>query len=138
MPRRQVNIYTDDMPSAEYAMGDVDRLVILMPSETPLEALMSAPPNAEPEESAIEKDKRLEPLSAAMDALSPRERWVIEARFWRRMSLRRLGRELALSKTHVARIEASALRHLKVELERHGSESLASLLHIDTEVPATC
>lgn len=143
MPRTQVNIYTDDMPSREYAMDDTqfDQAFLAQTggrsrSETPIEALMSAAPFEEPEESAIEKDKRLEPLTAALAALPPRERWVIEARYWRRMSLRQLGRELSLAKSYVARIEEKALRHLKIELERHGGESVAALLHMNTEVPA--
>ncbi|MGV2385716.1 MAG UNVERIFIED_CONTAM: hypothetical protein LOD86_10695 [Thermobifida fusca] len=82
--------------------------------ETPLQALMEAAPYAEPEESWEEKQERYEALRDALDTvLDDRERWVIEAMFWRRMGIKRIGRELNYSPTHIARIRDTALRKLR-------------------------
>lgn len=87
------------------------------PPVTPFEALIECAPFAEPEPSVLEKTPRLDLVDAAVyDVLDERERWVIQALFWRRMTLRELGRELALSKTQVARIRDGAMEKLAVAL----------------------
>lgn len=83
------------------------------------EALMVAAPGDEPEESWDEKQERLEPLRDALESgvLDDRQVWVIEALFWRRLGLRTVAQELALSKTHVARIRDEALAVLADKLQ---------------------
>lgn len=85
--------------------------------ETPMQALMEADFGSEPEESWEEKQDRFESLRDAIDTvLDERERWVIEAMFWRRMGLKLIGRELNYTQTHIARIRDSALKKLREAL----------------------
>lgn len=85
------------------------------------EALMQAPPGVEPEESQVEIEARLEALPDAVaelldEVLSPRERWIVDALFWRRLPLRHVEREMGVSKTQVARIRDGALGKLREHL----------------------
>lgn len=82
---------------------------------TPIEAMMLSD-DGEPEESLVEKLARLEHVKDAIEALPPRHRWIIEALFYRGVSLRELGRELSLSKTHVARLRDEAFDLLREAL----------------------
>lgn len=98
------------------------------PPSTPMEALMQARPGEEPETSAIERVDAFAPLHDAMEsALTERERWIVEALFWRRLPLRSLGRELAMSKTQVARIRDNAIRKLAAALTVDASHLLGTL-----------
>lgn len=81
-------------------------------------ALMETAPFEDPEESWDEKQERLDPLRDALElVLDPREMWVIEGLYWRRVGLRSIGQELSLSKTHVARIRDEALTKLYQHFE---------------------
>lgn len=80
------------------------------------EALMQCAPGDEPRDTAVDRDAALEPLTAALATLTERERWIIEALFWRRLPLRAVERELSLSKTQVARIRDVAIGKLRDEL----------------------
>lgn len=86
--------------------------------ETPMQALVEAGFGDEPEESVLEREQRLEPLRCAIETcLTDRERYVIEAKFWRGRGLDLTAAELGLSKTHVARIRDMALRKLREHME---------------------
>lgn len=97
-----------------------------VPPLTPLQALMEAPPHCDPEESLEEREERLEPLRQAIEwcGLSERERYVIDALFWRRIGLRAIGAEFAteakpkgLSHAQIARYRDEALRKLREYME---------------------
>ena len=90
--------------------------------ETDIESLMQAAPG-EAEAASVESRLELQELMAdAIDALSERDRWIIEALFWRRLTLRQLGAELAISKTQVARLRDEALQKLGVILIEIGMD----------------
>lgn len=89
--------------------------------ETPMQALMEAGEFEEPAESSLEKEIRLEPVRRAIEeVLTERERWVIEAKFWRGRGLDLTGAELGISGMHVTRITKTALAKLAAYLEEHG------------------
>lgn len=81
-----------------------------------IDALMRCAPGEEPSTSSLERIDTAEAVADGVDALEDRERYVIDALFWRQVTLRELARELSLSKTHVARIRDAALAKLRVEL----------------------
>ena len=85
---------------------------------TPYQALMETAPFDEPAESMLEKQERLEPLRRILesDLLTDRERWVIEAIFWRGRSLAQIGDELGLVKASIFRIRERALKKLEEAL----------------------
>lgn len=102
----------------EFDPGVIDRFIGTATPETPLQALVEAGFGDEPEESVLERELRLEPIRRAIEeCLTPRERHVIEAKFWRGRGLDLTADELNLSKTHVARIRDMALRKLREYLE---------------------
>ena len=76
---------------------------------------METAPFDEPAESMLEKQERLEPLRRILesDLLTDRERWVIEAIFWRGRSLAQIGDELGLVKASFFRIRERALKKLE-------------------------
>lgn len=76
---------------------------------TPFAALQSCGPFVDPELSALERIAQNESMADAIDTLDDRSRYVIEALFWRRVTLRDLALDMSLSKTHVARIRDLAL-----------------------------
>lgn len=88
--------------------------------ETELHALMQAAPFVEPPLSKEQLDPVLDAVVAAMDVLTERERWIVEAHIWDRRSIRTLEKQLSLSKTHVHRIFKGALVKLRDELEANG------------------
>lgn len=71
---------------------------------TPTEALMQASPFEDPRESILEQMPRLEEVKFVIDQLPEKHRWVMEAVYYRQLPLRKIGRELGYSKTHVARL----------------------------------
>ena len=85
---------------------------------TPYQAIMESQPYNEPAESMLEKQFRLEPMRAVLesDVLTDRERWVIEAIFWRGRSLAQIGLELGLVKASIFRIRERALKKLEIAL----------------------
>lgn len=84
--------------------------------ETPYQALLEAGTD-EPQESALEKEIRFQPLRDAIDSgviLDEREVWVVEAIYWRRLSLSEIATELGgVSKSTVWRINDGALEKLR-------------------------
>ena len=74
-------------------------------ADRPWQALMECAPGNEPDQSIEELAPLREIIvDVLQDTLNEREQWIFDALFTRRMSLRQLGRELALSKTHIARL----------------------------------
>ena len=87
------------------------------------QALMEAEPHTEPVEDQQQFDRRVRPLRDAIedpDVLTARERWIIEARFYRRLSVREVAELLPWSVTHVHRIEHCARQKLKEHLQSLG------------------
>lgn len=114
MPRVRVLPYRPE----KFETASVHRRAV-----TPLQALMEAAPFEEPGESVMERWGYLDVVNEAMEeALDEREFWVIQALFWRRLTLRQLGRELSLSKTQVARIRDQAIEKLAVALVQVADE----------------
>lgn len=91
---------------------------------TELEALSQAPPFADPEHS-VQSDLPLrEFIAEAVERLEPRKRYVVEATmFGERMSFRRLGVQMNLSKSQVFRIYEDALEDLYFFLTVYAGES---------------
>lgn len=98
------------------------------PPETPIQALMEAAAHQEPEESIEEREERLEPIRQAIEhcGLSERERYVVDALFWRRIGLRAIGAEFStpdkpqgLSHAQIARNRDEALRKIREYMEDH-------------------
>lgn len=85
-------------------------------AENPYQALMECAPGDEPELSKQELEPLRAILNDAIDRLSPRDQWIFTALVYRRMSVRALGRELALSKTHIARERDRIMSELRVQL----------------------
>ena len=83
---------------------------------TPLECLMETAPHHRPRTSLLEKLAARERITASVEGLCPLERWIIEATVYRRLSLRQVGLELSLSKTHIARLRDHAFATLASEL----------------------
>lgn len=79
---------------------------------------METAPFDDPPESMLEKQERLEPMRLILesDVLTERERWVIEAIFWRGRSLAQIGHELGLVKASIFRIRERALKKLEEAL----------------------
>ncbi len=87
--------------------------------ETATQALMETAPHHEPEVSTDEAQPLRELLGAAIDALPPVEREVLEGLVIRRESLSTMARRLAYSRTHVSRIRDTALASLALDLGAH-------------------
>jgi RNA polymerase sigma factor (sigma-70 family) len=85
--------------------------------ETAMQALMEARPHEEPTTSLEESAPLRERLVDAVDSLEPRLKWIFEARYYRGMSVREIGRELSLSKSYVDRLYQQALKELARHLE---------------------
>ena len=84
--------------------------------ETDLQALMEAAPFEEPHTSQESVAGLREQLADAIDKLEPRLRWIFEARTFRGLSVREVGRELNLSKSYVDRLHRQAVDVLQREL----------------------
>jgi RNA polymerase sigma factor (sigma-70 family) len=84
--------------------------------ETRLQAVMEAPHGHEPAESDEDAAELLTVLQDAIEAMDERDRWIFEAVHYRRMSVRQLGRELSLSKTHVHRLYLDITARLAASL----------------------
>ena len=71
---------------------------------TDIEALMQLPPHQEPPAPSLMETMALkEAVGAAIDALDPEDKWIVNALFVERMSLRSAGRVLGIPKTSLAR-----------------------------------
>lgn len=84
--------------------------------ETPYEAMMQAPPGEEPEMSSLEKEPLLEIIGDAVDALPERQKWIIQAVWWRGLSLQEAGDEIGISKTQAHRDLHAAYEQLRETL----------------------
>lgn len=83
------------------------------------EALLTAPPHTEPEISREERLPLRDVIADALDQLTDEERWVFDALVVRKLSLRQLGRELAISKSSVARHRDQTYARLRELLSAH-------------------
>lgn len=83
---------------------------------TAIQALMEAQPGDEPVDSYEDILDKIDGVVAALDVLTDRERWVVEATIWRGLSMAQLGNELGLSKSTVHRIYHTALEKLATAL----------------------
>jgi len=100
-------------------MGALSRHGVRRPL-TAMQALMEAPPHHEVDMSTEEGLPLREILADAIDTvLSPRERWCFEALVIERQSVRQLGRQLNISKTHVCRVRDQAIQKLALNLQDH-------------------
>ena len=81
------------------------------------EALMAAPFGVEPEVSLAEAHELREVLADAIDKLPSGERWLFEALFIARLSLRFCARVLDIPKTTLARRRDALLAYLRADLE---------------------
>lgn len=87
---------------------------------TPIEALMSSTGGEAVETSVMELIALRELINDAIDdELTDLELWVFNALFVERKSLRRLGRELSIPKTTIARIRDKAIEKLRTALQDH-------------------
>lgn len=87
---------------------------------TTLQALMEAAPFETLPLSKEQWRDFIERAAEALSVLNDRERWIVEARIWRSMSVRQVAKELCLSKTHLDRVYKQALVKLRAELEANG------------------
>ena len=95
--------------------------------DTAIEALMSAMPGDEPEESVEEFLPVRDAINECVEMLDEQDRYVVEAIFFECVSLDVLAKRLGVSKTHAWRLRNVALDKLKaillqspVVLERYG------------------
>lgn len=84
---------------------------------TQLQALMEASPMWEADSSVEEGLALRDVITDAIDTvLTPRERFVFDALVVERQSIRQLGRQMSISKTHITRIRDNAIRKLAAAL----------------------
>lgn len=84
--------------------------------DTDAQALMEARPFREPATSKESSAHLRDRIADAIDGLEPRLRWIFEARYYRGLSVRDVGRELNLAKSHVDRLYQRALGELREQL----------------------
>lgn len=84
--------------------------------DTPLQALMEAPPFAEPETSKMELLGMRDILADALEALDPREKWIFESRCIRRLSVRDVAAELNMPSSTVWLVYQRAVGKLRETL----------------------
>lgn len=115
MPRRKEISWDPALFPTVFARkhGELDR------NKRPLAALMEAAPGHEPEPTADELLPLREAIQDALEDLDERERFVFDALYVERLSLRHLGRVLSLSKTQVARVRDEATAKLRERLQGH-------------------
>jgi DNA-directed RNA polymerase specialized sigma24 family protein len=70
---------------------------------TPLAALMAAPPNTEPQPSALDGVRLRELLQDAIESVDALNKWIWDAHVNRAMSFRKIAAELDRSKTDIHR-----------------------------------
>lgn len=84
---------------------------------TEMQALMEAAPGCEVQASVEEGLELRDVITDAIDSvLTPRERFVFDALVVERQSVRQLGRQMSISKTHITRIRDAAIRKLAAHL----------------------
>lgn len=86
------------------------------PPENEYEAIMSAKPFEEPETSTEEKLALREAVTQYVDALEPRDLWIINACISEGKSLQKIADELNITKTHVWRLRNQAFEKLRVAM----------------------
>lgn len=85
--------------------------------DTEWEALMTVPPFAHTEVSRSERLQLRDVIVDAIDELSEEQRWIFDALFVRRMSLRALAEEIQVPKTTLTRRRDTLLAVLREKLE---------------------
>ena len=81
--------------------------------ETPLEALMQAPPGEDIRESVVELQPFREAVAGCIDKLDAQDRFIIDAVNTEMVSLEELGKRLGVTKTHAWRLRNSAMDNLR-------------------------
>ena len=105
--KEYIGIYAHDDHTASRVAHSETR------AATDMQALMEAKPLDEPVVSLEALAPLKEMLADAVDQLAPRDRWIFEALYDRRISLRALAYELSMSKTHMARERDEILERLR-------------------------
>lgn len=83
---------------------------------TPYEALQQTAPHDEPVDSYLEILPKIDAVAAAVADLPERDRWIVEAVFWRGMSMQQIATELGVAKSTVHRILHQALDAMRTKL----------------------
>jgi RNA polymerase sigma-B factor len=76
-------------------------------------------------EEAFERTEDQQLLASGLEALGPREQWIIRLRFYDGLTQTQIANELGISQMHVSRLIRRALETMRDELERggvHGEE----------------
>jgi RNA polymerase sigma-B factor len=76
-------------------------------------------------EEAFERTEDQQLLASGIEALGPREQWIIRLRFYDGLTQTQIANELGISQMHVSRLIRRALETMREELERggvHGDE----------------
>lgn len=110
--------YDDDGKPAEWKNYQHSILVHRRP-DTEMQALMEARPFDDPPTSKAELTDIGDLLAEAVDSLDERDRYLFNALVVERVSLRQLGKRLALSKTHIARERERITSVLREKLQGH-------------------
>lgn len=101
-----------DAPDLMYVAGS---------SQQPIneyDALMRCAPCEHPEVSVEDRMPLRDVVADAIDGLDEEERWIFEALFIRRLSIRQLAAEIALPKSTVHRWKDRLLERLREKLEQ--------------------
>lgn len=86
-------------------------------ADTDYQALMETPPGYEPDVSRAERLELRDLIVDAIDGLTEQEKWIFDALFVRRLSLRQLAAEIQMPKTTVARWRDRLLLRVRSKLE---------------------
>jgi hypothetical protein len=81
------------------------------------DALMRCAPGDEPDATLDSLLPLRDILGDALDLLDERELWIFNSLTTQRLSLRQVGEQLSLSKTHVARLRDEIMAKLRTALE---------------------
>lgn len=87
-------------------------------------------------ESAEENELTQEGLESGLEILSPREKQVVEKRYYTTptLKLRELSDEMGISKERVRQIEAQALKKLRAAIENRINDNYAPMSRSETQV----
>lgn len=85
--------------------------------DTPMRALMEAAPGCEPQLSQLERMERRDTILDVLDILDTRERFVIEALVFERVSQQNLARRMGLARRTLRDIANKALAKLREALD---------------------
>ena len=74
-------------------------------------------------EEAFERTEDQQLLAVGIEALGPRERRIIQLRFYDGLTQTQIANELGISQMHVSRLIRRALETMRDELERGGVDA---------------